>query len=61
MASFDLTRYVTPQQDTVDDAMSLIEAKLELVDSTKNIRAVGVVHLGRRTVQHCIGYVIYDT
>ena len=59
MASFDLTRYTTPEVNTVDAAMALIEARLELVDNTKNIRWIDVVSIGGG--QACVGYCIYDT
>lgn len=57
MASYSLTRYVTDPQNSVDDALALIEAKVELVDTGKTIRAIGVYPHGKEAV----GYVIYDT
>jgi len=59
MASYDLTRYTTAECNSVDDAMALIEAKLELVDDTKTIRWIDVVSIGGG--QSCVGYCIYNT
>lgn len=59
MASFDLTRYTTGEQNSVDAALALIEARLELVDDTKTIRWIDIVSIGGG--QACVGYCFYDT
>jgi len=59
MASYDLTRYITAEVNTVDAALALLEARLELVDSTKVIQLYGIVSIGGG--QSCVGYVVYDT
>jgi hypothetical protein len=58
MASFDLTRFVTPEQNSIDDALALIEAHMELIDNAKTIRWIEVVTMGG---QSCVGYCIHDT
>lgn len=60
MASYDLTRYVTAEQDTVDAAVAALATKMEAIDAAKVIRMYGIVPL-HRDRQRCIGYVVYDT
>jgi hypothetical protein len=60
MANYSLTRYTTPEQDSIDDALAAIETKLETVDDTKTIRWIEIVYLSKDR-QRCVGYCIYDT
>jgi hypothetical protein len=60
MASYVLTRYTTEEMDSIDDAAEALETKLETVEDSKTIHAIGIVPLNRDR-QRCVGYVIYNT
>ena len=59
MASYDLTSYVSDRYNAVEDALEDVEAVLELVDTGKTIRALGVHSIGGG--ESCVGYCVYDT
>jgi hypothetical protein len=60
MANYNLTRYSTGFQTSIDAALEALETQLETVDSAKTIRALDITTLARDR-ESCIGWVIYDT
>ncbi len=60
MANYAVVPYSTGLKNSVEEALTALETKLETIDSTTNvIRAIGVMPTGRDKEQ-CVGYLIYD-
>lgn len=60
MPNYAVDHYDTEPQDSVGEAVQLLETYIETIGATKTIVTMGVIPLGRDR-EKCVGYCIHIT